>query len=211
MNDLPKSQGKGTFSIGNWQEIRKAGGESPPPIEISKYLRDTQTKLTRGELIERIEHFFDGCIHRYVDEETGETGYSWKKNPTKSELAMCIGVSAATLSRYLAGKYDGRPYNGVDVARCARVSPDDFDVIRSAATVIESFYESRLGVNMNNAGSIFWLKNRDNSNWHDSMDMSLSTQAKQDDIPQMSREEIAARYRAQEEFREKPQLPEGID
>lgn len=64
---------------------------------------------------------------------------------------------------------------------------------------------------MNNAGSIFWLKNRDNSNWHDSMDMSLSTQAKQDDIPQMSREEIAARYRAQEEFREKPQLPEGID
>ena len=43
------------------------------------------------------------------------------------------------------------------------------------------------------------------------MDMSLSTQAKQDDIPQMSREEIAARYRAQEEFREKPQLPEGID
>ncbi len=53
MNDLPKSQGKGTFSIGNWQEIRKAGGESPPPAEISKYLRGTQTKLTRGELIER--------------------------------------------------------------------------------------------------------------------------------------------------------------
>ena len=83
MNDLPKSQGKGTFSIGNRQEIRKAGGESPPPAEISKYLRGTQTKLTRGELIECIERFFDSCIHRYVDEETGKTGFSMEEEPNE--------------------------------------------------------------------------------------------------------------------------------
>ena len=179
MNELAKTKGKGAFSVGNWQEIRKAGGESPTPAQITTYLHGrTDRRLSREELIQRI--------------------------------AISIGVSSATLSRYLAGRHDGMEYSGLDPARQGVVSPNDFDIVRAAATVIESFYESRLGVNMNNAGCIFWLKNRDNTNWHDSMDMTLSANANQE-REQLSREEIAARYQALEEFREKPQLPDGLD
>lgn len=211
MNELAKTKGKGAFSVGNWQEIRKAGGESPTPAQITTYLHGrTDRRLSREELIQRIDGYFASCIRQYIDEETGETGYSWRKNPTKSELAISIGVSSATLSRYLAGRHDGMEYSGLDPARQGVVSPNDFDIVRAAATVIESFYESRLGVNMNNAGCIFWLKNRDNTNWHDSMDMTLSANANQE-REQLSREEIAARYQALEEFREKPQLPDGLD
>lgn len=39
----------------------------------------------------------------------------------------------------------------------------------------------------------------------------IRAQAEANMISQLSREEIAARYRAQEEFREKPQPPEGLD
>lgn len=206
MQELVKTKGKGAFLVNNWQEIRKSGGESPPPEQITAYLRgSTDRRLTRDDLIQRIDSYFMSCIRQYVDEETGETGFSWKKNPTKSELAMCIGVSSATLSRYLAGRHDGIEYSGLDPGRRGVVSPSDFDVIQAASTVIESFYESRLGINMNNAGSIFWLKNRDNSNWHDSVDMNLSANANQE-REQLSREEIAARYAQFKELPEKPEL-----
>lgn len=63
------------------------------------------------------------------------------------------------------------------------------------------FYESGLGRNQNNSGCIFWLKNRTNVQWHDEQDINL-TASREDDAPQMTREEIACRYR---EFQEEPE------
>lgn len=119
---------------------------------------------------------------------------------------MRIGVSSFTLSRYLRSRSGGG--SGYDVNMPGHrgiVDPNDFDLIETATTVVESFYEGNLGRNMNNSGSIFWLKNRTNIRWHDEQDLNLSTNPDRD-MPQMSREEIAARYAAFEELPEKPEL-----
>lgn len=115
---------------------------------------------------------------------------------------MKIGISSFTLSRYLRGTNSkGQEYSDREWGNRAIVSPDDFDLIERAITVIESFYEAGLGRNQNNSGCIFWLKNRTNVQWHDEQDINL-TANKEDDAPRITREEIASRYAA---FKEEPE------
>lgn len=212
MENLEVAKGRGALLVKSWDEIKKAGGKAPSPQEVTQYLRGGNgAKLSRDELISRVSKFFSDFTTQCMDEDTGEITFTWKSNPTKSALARYIGVTAETLSRYLGGRYGGGiPYNAACPGPHAVVAPADFDIIRSAANIIEEFYEGRLGANANNAGSIFWLKAHDDSRWHDKQELSLSANAGEG-IEQLSREEIAARYRALDEFREKPQLPDGID
>lgn len=210
MENLEIAKGKGAFSIKNWEEIKKGGGKAPSPQEVTQYLKGSSgAKLSRNELINRVSQFFVDFTTQCMDEDTGEVTFTWKSNPTKSALARYIGITAETLSRYLRGERNGAPYNETHPGARAIVAASDFDIIRSAATIIEEFYESRLGLNANNAGSIFWLKCLDNARWYDKQELNLS--ASTGNIEQLSREEIAARYQALEEFREKPELPEGLD
>lgn len=204
MDELQKTAGHGAYAMRDWESLKRGGGLAPPPSEINEYLEESQRKkLTRKELQRRIQAFFDDLIEPYEDPDTGQTGFTWKSCPTKAMLAMKIGISSFTLSRYLRNRNcKGEAYNCAESGRRAIISPDDFDLVELAVTLIESYYEQNLGKNMNNSGSIFWLKNSRNERWHDEQDVVLSTD--NGDTPHMSREEIAARYKALE-FQEEPE------
>lgn len=175
MDDMTEYKGKGSFAIRNWQEIAKGGGMAPTPTEIKNYLKGTRSQLSREELEQRVTNYLVGCMEMFQDEDSGSLGYRWKCNPTKSGLARAIGVSAETLSRYYRNEHDNMPYgsNGVG-GRKSVVNQNDFDIIRHAYSVIEEFYESHLANNQNNAGSIFWLKNRDNVRWQDEKELTVT-------------------------------------
>lgn len=203
MKESAEITGYGACALRSWDDLRRSGGPSPSPEQINKYLnKPKRERLTREELKQRIQAFFDDLIEEYQDQDTGQMGYAWRSCPTKSGLAMKIGISSFTLSRYLRNaNCKGEAYNDREWGNRAIVSPNDFDLIEQAITVVESFYEASLGKNQNNSGCIFWLKNRTNVQWHDEQDINL-TASREDDVPHMTREEIACRYR---EFQKEPE------
>ena len=77
-------------------------------------------------------------------------------------MAISLGISAETLSHYVANKVLGKEY--ANTAQ-STVSRNDFDLIQAAVSVIQSYYESNLGKNRNNSGSIFWLLNVGEERW----------------------------------------------
>ena len=185
-------RGSGSHVKRSWEEINKGGGEAPSPIEISKYLQNSGSKrqLSREEVQARINNYFDACIEAYQDEDIGETFFRWRRNPTKAGLAISLGISAETLSHYIANKVAGREYTD---ANQSTVSRDDFDLIQAAVSVIQSYYEGNLGKNRNNSGSIFWLLNVGEERWTNTQtiktigDDSVSTPAlTQEDIKQIA-------------------------
>lgn len=185
-------RGSGSHIKRSWEEINKGGGEAPSPIEISKYLQNSGSKrqLSREEVQARINNYFDACIEAYQDEDIGETFFRWRRNPTKAGLAISLGISAETLSHYIANKVAGREYTD---ANQSTVSRDDFDLIQAAVSVIQSYYEGNLGKNRNNSGSIFWLLNVGEERWTNTQtiktigDDSVSTPAlTQEDIKQIA-------------------------
>lgn len=206
VEELSEIKGKGAFAVRDWNALRRGGGMAPKPNEIKEYLQGSSgIKLTREELTERIQAYFNECIERFVDSDTGQEGYAWKTCPTKAGLAMRIGVSSFTLSRYLRSRSGGG--SGYDVNMPGHrgiVDPNDFDLVELATTLIESFYEQNLGKNMNNAGSIFWLKNRTNVQWHDEQDLNLTANTGRNG-PHLTREQIMAQYQALNE------PPEGLE
>ena len=185
-------RGSGSHVKRSWEEINKGGGEAPSPIEISKYLQNSGSKrqLSREEVQARINNYFSSCIEKYEDEDTNETFFRWRRNPTKTGLAISLGISAETLSHYIANKVAGREYTD---ANQSTVSRDDFDLIQAAVSVIQSYYEGNLGKNRNNSGSIFWLLNVGEERWTNTQtiktigDDSVSTPAlTQEDIKQIA-------------------------
>lgn len=185
-------RGSGSHVKRSWEEINKGGGEAPSPIEISKYLQNSGSKrqLSREEVQARINNYFSSCIEKYEDEDTNETFFRWRRNPTKAGLAISLGISAETLSHYIANKVAGREYTD---ANQSTVSRDDFDLIQAAVSVIQSYYEGNLGKNRNNSGSIFWLLNVGEERWTNTQtiktigDDSVSTPAlTQEDIKQIA-------------------------
>lgn len=207
MKESAEITGYGAYALRSWDELYRSGGTAPGPEEISEYFeKPKRERLTREGLKRRIQAFFDDLIEEIEDSDTGQRGYTWRSCPTKAALAMKIGISSFTLSRYLRGvNCKGQEYSDREWGNRAIVSPDDFDLIERAITVIESFYEGRLGKNANNSGAIFWLKNRTNVQWHDEQDINL-TANKEDDAPRMTREEISARYAAYKEIPDKLEI-----
>lgn len=156
--------GTGSHTVRSWEEINKGGGEAPSPEEIFRYLQDSGNKrqLSREEVQERILSYFKACVDEYVDDDTGETYHRWRRNPTKGGLAMSLGVTAETLSHYISDRVAGRRYTDTNQSV---VSCNDFDLIQTAVSIIQSYYEGNLGKNRNNSGSIFWLLNVGEERW----------------------------------------------
>lgn len=195
--------GKGVFAKRNWMDIQKSGGISLNPSELMKYLEgDNVAKLTREELIDRINGYLSSCIESYIDEDTGLQAYRWCRNPTKSGLARVIGTTLETLCRYVKGEHDGKQYKEDYPGSRNIVSPSDFDIVRAAYNVISEFYEGQLAYNKNNSGTIFWLLNKDNQKWSNQQEVTF---AKADDSmkPVMSAQEI---HQARLERKAMPQI-----
>lgn len=203
MSDLLKVSEKGVFAKRNWADIQRSGGIAPDPDTIMKYLEgDKMAQLTREEVFDRVGGYILGCIEKYVDEDSGQEAYRWRKNPTKSGLARAVGVTLETLCRYVKGEYNGSLYNADCPGNRNIVSPNDFDIIRSAYGLISEFYEGQLAYNKNNSGVIFWLLNRNNERWSNTQDLNISTMTND---THLTREEVFARYQA---FKSKPEKPD---
>ena len=181
-------KGTGSHVKRTWEEICKGGGEAPSLDEIKSYLGESEKKrqLSRGEVRERIYGYFANCVDEYEDSDTGRTYYKWRRNPTKSGLAMALGVTAETMSHYVSGRVAGRSYTE---STQSVVSCNDFDLIQAAVSIIQEYYESNLGKNRNNAGSIFWLLNVGEERWTNSQ--TIRTVADNvDSRPALTQEEI---------------------
>ena len=166
-NSIKKMDNRGAFAIEQWQEMKKMGGIAPSMAEIESILQGSEEQMvyTREEVISRISNYFKSCITDTVDEDTGEVVRVWCRNPTKSGLALSLGLSYQTLIDYVSGvRSDGFAYSSNENSRRI-ISNNDFDILRKAYSLIEMFYEEKLGENRNNAGTIFWLNNIQNNRW----------------------------------------------
>ncbi|MCR5475139.1 MAG: DNA-packaging protein [Lachnospiraceae bacterium] len=179
------------FAVRQWEELKKAGGLSASIEQITDILqRDDNTMLTRQEVLDRVAGYFNSCLKVCEDEETGEKISTWAKNPTKSGLAISLGISTQALSDYAKGmNSSGQPYRESPYAN-RRIQNSDFDIIRKALTIVQCFYEERLGENRNNSGSIFWLLNSNNSRWSNEQEIIVNRSEKQiltvEDLPDIS-------------------------
>ena len=191
----PKIDHRGQYMISAWQEAKKAGGIAYSPQQILSFLEESDEKvLTREEVTQKISAYFQGCIAIGVDEYTKEQTYIWKRNPTKSGLALVLGVSPQTLIDYVKGiDRRGNKYKIENQKKnVQKINTNDFDLVRKAYALIEDFYEQKLGDNRNNAGVIFWLNNRENSRWSNEQEFKFGQiEPKEDtgltveDLPQL--------------------------
>lgn len=151
-----------------WEEAKKAGGLSYSPEQIQAILEESGDEmLEREEVKKRISAYFQNCLTISQDEETQEINYVWKRNPTKSGLALALGVSPQTVVDYVKGSdRRGNKYKASGENKgIQKIATEDFDLIRKAYILIEDFYEQKLADNRNNAGVIFWLNNKENTRW----------------------------------------------
>ena len=175
---MSKNDGnKPRFAVSQWTELRKAGGIAFSDLEIERILEGRETGvLTRQEVLERVRSYFSACTKQVQDEETGELLTTWTRNPTKSGLALCLGITSQTLVDYVRGRNSvGDPYSSENPDYKRVVATEDFDILRRAYAIIEDFYESRLGENRNNSGSIFWLLNSSNTRWSNLQEFQFGT------------------------------------
>lgn len=175
--ESPKSDGRGQYMVRAWEEAKKAGGIAYSPQEIDNILNEEEGKmLTREEVQGRISAYFKSCLTIGEDEDTNEITYIWKRNPTKSGLALVLGVAPATLIEYVKGQTrKGEVYKQEGVSVMQKIHTKDFDLLRKAYVLIEDFYEQKLGDNRNNAGVIFWLNNRENTKWSNQQEFQFGT------------------------------------
>jgi hypothetical protein len=179
-----KIDNRGQRMVIAWQEAKKAGGIAYTPQQIDSILEERDDiVLTREEVKERISAYFQSCMTIAEDENTHELGYVWKKNPTKSGLALILGVRPETLIDYVKG-HDRHGYvykTDNQKENVQKINTNDFDLIRKAYVLIEDFYEQKLGDNRNNAGVIFWLNNRENSRWSNEQEFKFGTLENRED------------------------------
>ena len=179
------------FMVRQWEDIRKAGGLSASIEQITEVLqRDDDIMLTRKDVLNRVAGYFDSCLKVVEDEETGERVTTWKRNPTKSGLALALGVDKQTLLDYVKGtNSSGKPYRE-DAYKHRRIQNTDFDILRKAYAIIENFYEEQLGVNKNNAGVIYWLNNANNTRWSNEQEIVFNQPERRvlsiDELPRLS-------------------------
>lgn len=205
MGNLTENKGKGVFMRKTWEELKQAGCPAMPLSEIENFIKGGDRVLTREEVQDCIFGYFDRKLQTVVDEDSGELVTIWKSAPMKGELAAALGIDETTLSRYVSGKYNGHEYVGGRTR--GRISPSDFDLVRKAYQIITIFYESKLSENRNPAGIIYWLNNSLNEQWSNEQTFKIKAEENNSNMPQQSREEIAARHAGYIGAAE-PELPE---
>lgn len=193
--------GRGIFAVQQWQELRKGGGVAIPPEQIKELLANKRKEpFSREELISTVSDYFASCQTVTINEETGEEIRLWTKTPTKSGLALRLGVTPQCLLDYVKGSYGGgnTPYRSDSISTngLRKVRTEDFDVLRTAYTVIESFFEDKLSENRNVAGVIYWLNNSARANWANDQTVTLDAVSKVQNGPEITRQEIASKYNA---------------
>lgn len=178
MKNEEKPTGRGKFAVMAWEEAKRVGGLSYSPEQIQTILEESGDEvLTREEVKSKISAYLQSCITLSQDDETHELNYVWKRNPTKSGLALALGVSPQTLIDYVKGSdRRGNIYKleGENKGR-QKIATADFDLIRKAYILIEDFYEQKLGDNRNNAGVIFWLNNKENTRWSNEQEFKFGS------------------------------------
>lgn len=176
------------FMVRQWEDIKKAGGLSASIEQITDILQgDSDMPLSRQEVLDRVAGYFNACLKIVEDEETGEQVTTWKRNPTKSGLALALGVDKQTLLDMVRGLNSAnKPYGADSFPHNRRVHSEDFDILRKAYAIIENFYEEQLGQNKNNAGVIYWLNNASNSKWSNEQEFKFGR------LPEAQRDIISA-------------------
>jgi hypothetical protein len=171
---------KGDNTKMSWADIRKGGGIAPTATELQDLLEGENFMImSRDDLIAKVQAYFQNCTKSIEDEATGELVPTWCKAPTKSGLALALGISSETLIDYINGKNsDGKPYREDERADNKRtISVKDFDVLRRAYQIITDFYEGKLYENRNVAGCIYWLNNNNNRYWSNLQDAIVIEQS----------------------------------
>lgn len=136
---------------------------------------------TDEEVRQRLNDFFQFCDNSCI-------------RPGIEVMALSLSVSRQTLCNW---------ENGINCSK------ERQEIIIQAKLFCTSFLEQLMLHNKVFPGTgCFFLKNW--AHYQDSISIDAGAN-NANTISQLSIEEIRDRYRAQEEFREKPQLPEGID
>lgn len=193
---MSESGEKKRFMVRQWEDLKKSGGVTFSLNQMEQILQGGDgAVLTREEVMSKVIGYFNSCVKVVLDEDTQEKVTTWVRNPTKSGLALCLGIDKQTLLDYVKGvNSDGKAYSRTNPDYKRVVATEDFDILQRAYSLIETFYEEKLGENRNNAGTIYWLNNANNTKWSNEQEFKFSTEPKTEPIPDRTPEEIAARY-----------------
>lgn len=177
--------------VREWEELKKAGGITINVSDMERLFEESDgIMISREELVCRVTNYFRGCMQEVIDGDTGEMITTWKRNPTKTGLALAVGVDTQTLVDYCKGTNShGKPYTTKNAPNKV-VSSDDFDIIRKAYALIENFYEEKLAENRNNAGAIYWLNNRENTKWSNQQEFVFGANLLQNEYEYMKGEKV---------------------
>ena len=188
--------GKGQFMIRQWEDLKRSGGITFNLDQMEQILKGGEAAvLTREEVMNKVLGYFNGCVKVVMDEDTQEPVTTWVRNPTKSGLALCLGIDKQTLIDYVKGlNSEGKQFSRMSPDHKRVVATEDFDILRRAYALIETFYEEKLGENRNNAGVIYWLNNASNGRWSNEQEFKFSSEQRTNFITTRTPEEIAASY-----------------
>ena len=168
---------KKRFMVRQWEDLKKSGGVTFSLDQMERILEGGDgVVLTREEVMSKVIGYFNSCVKVVVDEDTQEKVTTWVRNPTKSGLALCLGIDKQTLLDYVKGvNSDGKAYSRTNPDYKRIVATEDFDILQRAYSLIETFYEEKLGENRNNAGTIYWLNNSGNTKWSNEQEFKFGT------------------------------------
>jgi hypothetical protein len=154
-----------------WDELKKGGGLCIPANEAVKLMSEPERIQLNGEAVKmRVAEYFTSCQREIINEETGEKECVWAKAPTKSGLALALGITRQSLYDILNKP---KSENG---GYATKILPEAIPFLKRAMDFIEVYYEEKLGENRNNAGTIFWLTNKSNSKWSNEQEFKFGKQ-----------------------------------
>lgn len=168
---VPQETGKKRYMVKAWEELKKGGGLCMPAEQAVKLMSEPEsTKVDLIEAQKRVADYFTSCQREIINEETGKKEYVWAKAPTKSGLALVLGVTRQSLYDILNKP---KSENGNSTTK---ILPEAIPFLKRVMDFIEVYYEEKLGENRNNAGTIFWLTNKNNSKWSNEQEFKFGKQ-----------------------------------
>lgn len=179
---MSETDRKPRFMQRQWEELKKAGGIAFPVDRLEELLQGNEEEevLSRDEVIKRVKEYFASCIQMAIDEETETELSTWVRNPTKTGLALALGIDKQTLLDYVKGlNCKNEPFSIENPNSRRIINTSDFDILRRAYQIIEDFYEQKLGENRNNAGVMYWLNNAHNSKWSNEQEFKFGVPVEQ--------------------------------
>lgn len=167
----PQKTGKPRLMTKAWDELKKGGGLCIPAEQAVQLMSENERVQLNGEDVKmRVAEYFASCQREIINEETGEKEYVWAKAPTKSGLALMLGITRQSLYDIL-----NRP-KSENGGYATKILPEAIPFLKRAMDFIEVYYEEKLGENRNNAGTIFWLTNKNNSKWSNEQEFKFGKQ-----------------------------------